>query len=210
MPEKADYTLKILTIGESGVGKTCILIQFLDGKFIKHHLTTIGIDFKTKHIDLENNKSVKLKIWDTAGQERFQNITQQYYKNADGILLVFDVTDRNSFEKTRDWMKQIQANTQKDDIGIILVGNKTDLTDERQVSEPEGIKLAQEFGIKYFETSACKGVNIHECFAYLAQSIISKQKTSNEDPEDKKIHLEENKSDGKGSKGGKKDKKGCC
>ena len=97
-----------------------ILLRFTDDKFLLNHITTIGIDFKSKVIPV-NNKSVKLKIWDTAGQERFRNITKQYYKGADGILLVYDITDRNSFEKVRDWMKQIQENTQRDSIAIVLI-----------------------------------------------------------------------------------------
>ena len=96
--DKTDHVFKILTIGESGVGKTCLLIRYTENKFQKNYLTTIGIDFKSKNITL-HNKSVKLKIWDTAGQERFRNITQQYYKGADGIVLVFDLTDAATFEK---------------------------------------------------------------------------------------------------------------
>jgi Ras-related protein Rab-8A len=160
--DKTDYTLKILTIGESAVGKTCILLRFTDNKFLKSHLTTIGIDYKSKVIR-SNNYSVKLKIWDTAGQERFRNITQQYYKGADGILLVYDITERNSFEKVREWMKMIQQNTTKDKIGIILIGNKCDL-EERQVSVEEGESMANEFGVLFFETSAYKDKNITESF----------------------------------------------
>lgn len=173
MAEKTDYTLKILTIGESAVGKTCILLRFTDNKFMKNHLTTIGIDYKSKTIKVKN-MSVKLKIWDTAGQERFRNITQQYYKGADGILLVYDITDRNSFEKVREWMKQIQSNTSKEKVGLILVGNKCDL-EERQVSTEEGQALAKEFGILFSETSAYKDVNVNECFENLVSEIISKK-----------------------------------
>ena len=109
------HTFKILTIGESGVGKTCILRRFVEDKFLKNHLATIGIDFKTKNI-IVDGVQVKLKIWDTAGQERFRNITNQYYKGADGIILVYDVTDRTSFEKIREWMNQIKQNTTEDEI----------------------------------------------------------------------------------------------
>ena len=173
MTDKTDYTLKILTIGESAVGKTCILLRFTDNKFLKTHLTTIGIDYKSKTIKVKDF-SVKLKIWDTAGQERFRNITQQYYKGADGILLVYDVTERNSFEKVREWMRNIQQNTSRDKIGIILVGNKCDL-EERQVTTEEGESLAKEFGVLFFETSAYKDININECFESLVGEIISKK-----------------------------------
>ncbi len=202
MTDKTDYTLKILTIGESAVGKTCILLRFTDNKFLKTHLTTIGIDYKSKVIKV-NNFSVKLKIWDTAGQERFRNITQQYYKGADGILLVYDVTERNSFEKVREWMKQIQQNTNKEKIGIILVGNKCDL-DERQVSTEEGQNLAREFGILFYEASAYKDININETFESLVGEIISKK-----EPEDSNVKKNDPiplKQDGKKDK----EDSGCC
>jgi Ras-related protein Rab-8A len=118
-----------------------------------------------------NGKTVTLKIWDTAGQERFRNITQQYYKNANGILLVFDVADRNSFEKVRDWMKQIQCFTKKESIAIVLIGNKCDV-DNREVSTEEGQSLANEFSLKYFETSALNNTNIEEAFSHLTQDIL--------------------------------------
>ena len=202
MTDKTDYTLKILTIGESAVGKTCILLRFTDNKFLKTHLTTIGIDYKSKVIKV-NNFSVKLKIWDTAGQERFRNITQQYYKGADGVLLVYDITERNSFEKVREWMKQIQQNTNKEKIGIILVGNKCDL-DERQVSLEEGQNLAREFGILFYEASAYKDININESFESLVGEIISKKAPEDTNlKKDDPIPLK---------KEGKKDKEdsGCC
>ena len=202
MTDKTDYTLKILTIGESAVGKTCILLRFTDNKFLKTHLTTIGIDYKSKVIKV-NNFSVKLKIWDTAGQERFRNITQQYYKGADGILLVYDVTERNSFEKVREWMKQIQQNTNKDKIGIILVGNKCDL-DERQVSTEEGQSLAKEFGILFYESSAYKDININETFESLVGEIISKK-----EPDDSNVKKNDPiplKPEGKKEK----EDSGCC
>ena len=173
MSDKTDYVLKILTIGESAVGKTCILLRFTDNKFLKNHITTIGIDYKSKIIKSQN-KSIKLKIWDTAGQERFRNITKQYYNGADGILLVYDVTDRNSFEKVREWMKQIQENTQKSNIGIVLIGNKCDLED-RQVTNDEGVALAKEYGILFWETSAFKDINIKESIEGLTNLIISKK-----------------------------------
>ena len=149
-----------------------------------------------------------MKIWDTAGQERFRNITQQYYKNADGILLVFDVSDRNSYEKVRDWMKQIQTFTQKDQIGIVLVGNKCDV-DNRDVSKDEGAGLAEEYGIKYYETSALNNLNIEETFNHLSQEIIRIKDfkdvgTSN--AQSNAIQLDSNKDK---SKNGSKDKK-CC
>jgi small GTP-binding protein len=172
--DKVDYTFKLLTIGESGVGKTCILLRYTDNKFSKHHLTTIGIDFKTKIINYFTHK-IKLYIWDTAGQERFRNIAQQYYHGSDGIFLVFDVTDRVSYDKVTEWMKQILSYNTKDKIAIILLGNKID-ADNRTVTTEEGTNLAKEFGIKYFETSALTNFNLDESFNCMIEEIVLKKK----------------------------------
>jgi len=172
--DKVDYTFKILTIGESGVGKTCILLRYTDNKFSKHHLTTIGIDFKTKQVNYFDKK-IKLYIWDTAGQERFRNIAQQYYNGADGIFLVYDVTDRKSFEKISEWMKTILSYNTKEKIGLILLANKID-SDTREVNKEEGENLAREFGIKYFETSALTNYNLNESFSCMVDEIATKKK----------------------------------
>lgn len=190
------FTFKILTIGESGVGKTCILKRFVDNQFITNHLATIGIDFKTKIINVKN-QPVNLKIWDTAGQERFRNITNQYYKGADGIILVFDVTDYNSFEKINQWMTQINTNTEINNLGFVLLGNKVDM-DQRVITTEMAGKLAKQLGIKYFETSASTGLNINESFEYLADDINNK-KNLNIGNKESGTNLQETKK-----------KKGCC
>ena len=173
MTTEPSVTFKILTIGESGVGKTSILRRFVENKFLKTHLATIGIDFKTKNLNI-NNQDIKLKIWDTAGQERFRNITTQYYKGADGIVLVYDVTDEASYEKIRDWMEQILSNTQKEEIGLVLLGNKCDM-EPRNVTEEQGNKMAGELGINYFETSALSGQGINDAFEQLTRDIMKKK-----------------------------------
>ena len=173
MTSEPCMTFKILTIGESGVGKTCVLRRFVENKFLKNHLATIGIDFKTKTLNI-NNQEIKLKIWDTAGQERFRNITTQYYKGADGIVLVYDVTDEASYEKIRDWMEQILANTQQEDIGLVLLGNKCDM-EPRNVTEEMGKKMAEELKVSYFETSALNGIGIKEAFEQLTRDIMKKR-----------------------------------
>ena len=173
MTTEPNITFKILTIGESGVGKTCVLRRFVENKFLKNHLATIGIDFKTKTLNI-NNQEIKLKIWDTAGQERFRNITTQYYKGADGIVLVYDVTDEASYEKIRDWMEQILANTQQEDIGLVLLGNKCDM-EPRNVTEEMGKKMAEELKVSYFETSALNGIGIKEAFEQLTRDIMKKR-----------------------------------
>ena len=144
----------------------------------------------------------KLKIWDTAGQERFRNITTQYYKGADGIVLVYDVTDDGSFEKIRDWMAQIQANAEKDDLGLVLLGNKCDV-EPRVVTEEQGNKMAEELHISYFETSALTGQGIKEAFEQLARDIM-KKKGVGEENKDGRVELNNN--DNKK----KKEKGDCC
>ena len=193
-------TFKILTIGESGVGKTCILRRFVENKFLKNHLATIGIDFKTKTLII-NKQEIKLKIWDTAGQERFRNITTQYYKGADGIVLIYDVTDDASYEKIRDWMEQILANTKREDIGLVLLGNKCDM-EPRAVSEEQGNKLAEELNVNYFETSALNGNGINEAFESLTKDKMKRKGVDN--GANDSIELKNDK------KKKKKDNSGCC
>ena len=191
-------TFKILTIGESGVGKTCVLRRFVENKFLKNHLATIGIDFKTKNLNI-NGQEIKLKIWDTAGQERFRNITTQYYNGADGIVLVYDLTDEASFDKIRDWMDQIISNTQRDNIGMVLLANKCDI-EPRIVTEEQGNKLAEELKISYFETSALNGQGINEAFEQLTRDIMKKKGVGET--------ISQNIEIGKNKK--KKDKNGDC
>ena len=173
MTSEPAMTFKILTIGESGVGKTCVLRRFVENKFSKNHLATIGIDFKTKTLNIYNQE-IKLKIWDTAGQERFRNITTQYYKGADGIVLVYDVTEESSYDKIRDWMEQILSNTTQDEIGLVLLGNKCDMN-PRTVTVEMGNKMAEDLKISYFETSALTGQGINEAFEKLTKDIMKKR-----------------------------------
>lgn len=199
-------TFKILTIGESGVGKTCILRRFVEDKFLKNHLATIGIDFKTKNITL-GDKTIKLKIWDTAGQERFRNITNQYYKGADGIMIVFDVTNQTSFDKIGDWMTQIRSNITENEISIVLLGNKIDM-EPRAISPEMGSTLAAQLGIKYFEISAFNGTNIHESIHYLSRDILEKKKGEEKVSQQQftdKVSINENKDFKQ-----EKKKKDCC
>ena len=199
MTSEPTMTFKILTIGESGVGKTCVLRRFVENKFLKNHLATIGIDFKTKTLNI-NNQEIKLKIWDTAGQERFRNITTQYYKGADGIVLVYDVTDESSYEKIRDWMEQILSNTQQEEIGLVLLGNKCDM-EPRVVTEDMGKKMAEELKISYYETSALTGQGIKEAFEELTMDIMKKRGVSEgNNPGGDELN----------SKKKKKEKSDCC
>lgn len=164
-----DMQIKLLMIGDSGVGKTCLLLRYANDSFSPTFITTIGIDFKIKNIEIDN-KRVKLQIWDTAGQERFRTITTSYFRGAQGIVLVYDVTDRRSFESIRNWISQIQQHADVH-VNKILVGNKCDMLDEKVVSTEEGKKLAEEFNMLFWETSAKNGVNVEQCFHSIAKSV---------------------------------------
>lgn len=164
-----DVLIKLLLIGDSGVGKSCLLLRFADGSFTTSFITTIGIDFKIRTIELDGKK-IKLQIWDTAGQERFRTITTAYYRGAMGILLVYDVTDENSFQNVRTWMKSIEQNA-VDSVNKILLGNKCDLVEKKVVDTSRGQALADEFNIQFLETSAKNNINVDEAFFTIARDI---------------------------------------
>jgi small GTP-binding protein len=158
--------LKILVIGESAVGKSCLLLRYTDNKFQESFMTTIGVDFKTKYIDIEGTH-VKLQIWDTAGQEKFRSITRAYYRGAHGILVVFDISRRDTFNQTKMWIDSIrESQAEANSIDVILIGNKQDLV--RAVTKDEAEDLANSYGIRYFETSAKQNTNVEEAFLCLA------------------------------------------
>jgi Ras-related protein Rab-8A len=162
--------VKLLTIGDSGVGKTNLLIRFTDESFSPSFITTIGIDFRSK-FSLIDGRRIKINIWDTAGQDRFKTITQAYYKGADGVMLVYDVTDEKSFLSIKSWMKSLD-NYADDSIKKILVANKCDLVKDRKVASSRGIDLAKEYGIPYFECSAKSGEGVAEAFDTLAKISV--------------------------------------
>ena len=167
------FSPKILTLGETTVGKTSLLNKFTENTFSKTQFATIGIDFKLKKINI-NGKTIELKIWDTAGQERYRNLTKQYYKGADGILLIFDLTKKETFLKINDWIDQLNSHFNHDEISIILIGNKKDLSD-REISYEEGNERGKELNILYFETSAKTGENVNEAFNCLTNEILKKK-----------------------------------
>ena len=167
-----DITLKFLTLGDSMVGKTSIVLRFVDNIFFDQTKSTIGVDFKTKIIRF-GNKYIKIKVWDTAGQERFRTITRQYYKNAEGMILIFDVTEKKTFDQVGDWVTSIMENKQKD-AKVILVGNKIDC-EERVITKEQGEELAQKYQLPYYETSASTGQNVQKIFEALAEEILKSQ-----------------------------------
>jgi small GTP-binding protein len=165
--------LKILVIGESAVGKSCLLLRYTDDKFQETFMTTIGVDFKTKFITVDNTP-VKLQIWDTAGQEKFRSITKAYYRGAHGILVVYDVSRRDTFNQTRVWIDSIRdSSADSNPIDVILVGNKCDL--DRTVTREEAESLAQQFQLPYFETSAKDATNVGEAFQALAAMALKRR-----------------------------------
>ena len=166
-----DYNLyKILLLGDTSVGKSCLLLRFCDNSFQEAHLTTIGLDFRLKTINLKDDRKVKIQIWDTAGEDRFRSITRNYYKGAKGILLILDVTDKETFTHVRDWIERIHEES-PEGITICLVGNKIDMKESRVISNEEGKKIADEFKIPYFETSAKSNIGVEEVFTYLVKEV---------------------------------------
>lgn len=130
-----DYLFKLLLIGDSSVGKSCLLLRFADDAYVDTYISTIGVDFKIRTVELDG-KSVKLQIWDTAGQERFRTITSSYYRGAHGIIIVYDVTDRESFNNVKQWLSEIDRYA-SDSVCKLLVGNKCDLVDSKVVDTEE-------------------------------------------------------------------------
>ena len=169
-----DLRFKIMVIGESKVGKTSVIKKYTQNKFGGVYLTTVGVDFQDKIINIDDKK-IRLQIWDTAGQERFRNITKNYFNSSNGFLLIYDITDKDSLEHLNFWSAQIQLNAPEKS-KCVLVGNKCDLEGSRAVSTEEGKIYAEKNKIKFFETSAKDGTNINEVFEYIANEIYKEQK----------------------------------
>ncbi|KRX09704.1 P-loop containing nucleoside triphosphate hydrolase [Pseudocohnilembus persalinus] len=169
-----DYIFKLCVVGDSGVGKSSMLLRFSDNTFIENQYSTIGVDFKQKSLKINDN-NVKLSIWDTAGQDRFNFITRAYYKGCNGVLFVFDTTNRQSFLNIQKWFDQVQETAQNsiNQVEFLLVGNKADMYEERRVPKQEAEELAQLLNCKYIETSAKNGQNIDKSFINLCTNLVS-------------------------------------
>ncbi|XP_062379765.1 ras-related protein Rab-15-like [Sardina pilchardus] len=170
MAKEYDVLLRLMLLGDSGVGKTCLLWRFTDDDFHPSHISTIGIDFKMKTLDIEGVR-VRVQIWDTAGQERYQTVTKQYYRRAQGILLVYDVTNEHSFQDIVKWASDVDE-CAPERVKWILVGNKCDEEDRRRVTTEQGNKLAKTYGMDFFETSAFSNYNINESFTRLTELVL--------------------------------------
>lgn len=168
-----DYLYKLLLVGEAGVGKSSLLLRYADDTFSETYLSTIGVDFKIKTITV-GDKVVKLQIWDTAGQERFKTITSSYYKGAHGFLIIYDISDRESFENLQKWLEEIKTHASSE-ASMVIVGNKSDLHGARQVSYDEGQQFASSLGFSFIEASAKDSSSLEEAFTTLVQDITTKR-----------------------------------
>merc|ERR1712022_11210 len=164
-----DYLFKLLLIGDSGVGKSCLLLRFADDTYTESYISTIGVDFKIRTIDLDG-KTIKLQIWDTAGQERFRTITSSYYRGAHGIIVVYDVTDMESFNNVKQWLNEIDRYA-SEKVNKMLVGNKSDLTSKRAVDYNAAKEFADSLSLSFLETSAKNATNVEQAFITMAEEI---------------------------------------
>jgi small GTP-binding protein len=183
--DTGDPLLKLLLIGESSVGKSCILLRYAENKFQESFFTTVGIDFKVRQCVLSGRR-VRLQVWDTAGQEKFRTITKAYYRGAHGILLVFDVSNADTFAQCQGWMNSIRENI-TDPVSIALVGNKCDL--DRMVSVDQAEAFAREYGVQYFETSAKTGLNVESTIMTVAKMAIDNNQMTRDATESRSVRL---------------------
>ena len=168
--EDYEFIFKVLLLGNSNVGKSSLFLRFVDDIWNDTFVPTIGVDFKIKTFNIDEKK-IKMQIWDTAGQERFKNIIASYYRGAHGILLIYDVTDKESFKNLSNWLIEIEKNANKNVLKI-LIGNKTDLEEKRVITYNQGKEFADSYGLKYIETSAKKNLNVNEAFETLGRELM--------------------------------------
>merc|ERR1712061_270396 len=179
---EGDFKFKLVTVGDSGVGKSCLLTRFVQDYFWQDHQSTIGVDFKNV-ITMVKGRLVKLQLWDTAGQERFSVVTGNYYRNSDGFIFVYDATNRASFDHIDQWLGQVQQHHECGPTTIkIVVGNKSDMTNELVVSEEEGRAKAASMDALFIATSAKTAANVDMAFLTAAQSLVETRKKPQTQP----------------------------
>lgn len=186
MNPEYDYLFKLLLIGDSGVGKSCLLLRFAHDTYTESYISTIGVDFKIRTIDLDG-KTIKLQIWDTAGQERFRTITSSYYRGAHGIIVVYDCTDQETFNNVKQWLEEIDRYA-CDNVNKLLVGNKCDLHTKKVVDYTTAKEYADQLGIPFLETSAKNAMNVEQAFMTMAAEIklrVGPPSSGNSDPANK-------------------------
>ena len=185
---KYEYIFKIILIGSSSVGKSSILQRYIQKVFNESYSCTIGVDFFMKSLDI-GDKSIKMQLWDTAGTEKFRSITTGYYRGANAAFIVFDLTSKQSFECLNEWIenyyKYSDPNSEKN---VVLIGNKCDLVDRREITQEEIDKFIKDNNIMYYETSAKTGQNIDECFYFIAEKLV-KEFENKENEEEKRTDL---------------------
>ena len=169
---KNSIFFKILLIGDLGVGKSSVILRYIEDYFSGNLMSSIGVDFKTKQIEI-NERLIKMQIWDTAGHEKFRTITTSYYKSAHAIIVLYDITDESSFEHIKNWMIDIDKFA-KQGVLKVLVANKKDLEENRRVPKEAGETLANKYGIKFYEVSAKDNINIEELFIETSKSLLEK------------------------------------
>ncbi|KAG5323580.1 RAB26 protein, partial [Acromyrmex heyeri] len=186
-PDHADLLFKVMLLGDSGVGKTCLLTRFRDGRFLSgNYITTVGIDFRNKVVTVDDTP-IKLQIWDTAGQERFRSVTHAYYRDAHALLLLYDVTNKTSYDNIRAWLSEIREHA-NEDVVIMLLGNKSDCGTERAVKREDGERLAQEYKVPFMETSAKTGLNVELAFLAVARELKARK---SDNPDETKFNVQD-------------------
>mmetsp|Transcript_11723 Transcript_11723/g.33401 ORF Transcript_11723/g.33401 Transcript_11723/m.33401 type:complete len:215 (-) Transcript_11723:68-712(-) len=173
MAPEYDYLFKLLLIGDSGVGKSCLLLRFADDTYTESYISTIGVDFKIRTLELEG-KTCKLQIWDTAGQERFRSITRSYYRQAHGIVVVYDMTKRSSFEAVQEWLKEAKQSG-RSGVAKFIIGTKADAVVENSVTAEEAREASLSTGVPVFETSASTGAGVEDAFRAVAAELLRTQ-----------------------------------
>ena len=202
-----DRTCQILIIGDSSVGKTSLLTRYTNGTFKEEYLATVGLDYYSKD-EIFNNKTINVKLWDTAGQERYKSLTQSYFKNAEGVIVAYDITNTESFDNLKFWINSIKTNMENKNvfIPVIIIGNKTDMEESREIMTEDAEKFAEENKYKYYETSAKTGEGVDKAIRDLINQILN-QSGNDDQKEFRKDSVQIKESTEEKSE---KKKKGCC
>jgi small GTP-binding protein len=212
MSQEYDFLMKLILVGDSGVGKTNILSKYLKNDFDPDSKATVGVEFGTKNIEIDN-KRIKVQIWDTAGQERYKSITSTYYKGAKGAFIVYDITRKSTFDNIDKWIGDLKNNGDENMI-VYLVGNKSDLNDMREVRKDEAMTKSEKFNIAFSETSALYGDNIHKIFQDLMEKVYinfyRNVNTNREKEINKGVDLNEESNEKNNNQNSQESERKCC
>ena len=212
MSQEYDFIMKLILVGDSGVGKTNILSKYLKNDFDPDSKATVGVEFGTKNIEIDN-KRIKVQIWDTAGQERYKSITSTYYKGAKGAFIVYDITRKSTFDNIDKWIGDLKNNGDENMI-VYLVGNKSDLNDMREVRKDEAMTKSEKFNIAFSETSALYGDNIHKIFQDLMEKVYinfyRNVNTNREKEINKGVDLNEESNEKNNNQNNQESERKCC